>query len=370
MHIVFVISNESSVPYFNWFAEKASKQTQHTFSFVNLFNEKPKMIEDVAKYGVKCYWINYDQNKRKLDMITSFFQLYSLFKKIKPDVVHTHLFDASLPGLLAARLAGVKKRVITKADTSYHYFHAKKWMIADKFNNWNATHIVPASREAEQFIIEKEHASLKKIFMIHHGIPKEIFANSSPKYQEELIKKFQLNNKIVIGSVSRMVKWKGYDNIVKAIPTVVKEHPNAIFIFVGGDGDQKEFLQSLAKQLNVQDYIIYVEWIDRAYMPSFYSILDVFVHAANFEPFGFVIPEAMMNAAPIVSTPTGAALDAISHKVNGYLAEYKNYLTLAEGINYMIKNKTNFRYKGKKTALDLFDFDKMWTSYINLYTTN
>ena len=78
--------------------------------------------------------------------------------------------------------------------------------------------------------------------------------------------------------------------------------------------------------------------MNRNYIPSLYSILDVYVHAASFEPFGFVIPEAMMNGAPVVSTPTGSALDAIIHKENGYLAEYKNSDSLAEGISYIINN--------------------------------
>ena len=52
MHIVFVISNESSVPYFKWFAEKAAQQKEHKFSFVTLYTEKPKMIEDVGKLSL------------------------------------------------------------------------------------------------------------------------------------------------------------------------------------------------------------------------------------------------------------------------------------------------------------------------------
>ena len=157
MHIVFVIANNSSVPYFKWFAEKASKEQKHTFSFVMLHSERPQMIEDAKKWGWECHWIKFDDKKRKSSMVSSFFKMYKLFKKMKPDVVHTNLFDDSLPGLLAARLAGIKKRVITKQDTTFHYYYAPKWIIADKFNNWNATDLIPVSKEAEEFIINKEY---------------------------------------------------------------------------------------------------------------------------------------------------------------------------------------------------------------------
>lgn len=369
MHIIFVISNESSVPYFNWFAEKAAQQKKHQFSFVALYTEQPKMIEDVGEYGWDCYWFNYNHHKRKRGMVRTFFQLYRLFKKLKPDVVHTHLFDDSVPALFAARLARVKKRVITKADTGFHYFYTPKWMVADKFNNNNATHIVPPSKEAEKFILEKEYAPKNKVFMIHHGIPLEIFTQQSKAYKKELIEKFQLEGKKIIGTVARLIDWKGYRYIVEAIPEVVKKYPNAIFLFVG-QGDQKEELQQLAKKLNVLEYIVFTGWVDREYIPSLYALLDVYAHAANYEPFGFVIPEAMMNAAPVVSTPTGSALDAIEHKQNGYLVNYKDATSMAEGINYTLEHGVDFKEKGRKTALEMYNFDLMYNNYIKLYEKN
>jgi glycosyltransferase involved in cell wall biosynthesis len=366
MHIVFVIANNSSVPYFKWFAEEAAKNRTHQFSFIMLHSERPNMIDDAAKCGWKCHWIKFDNDKRKSSMISSFFKLYSLFREIKPDVVHSHLFDDSLPTLLAARIAGVRKRVITKQDTTFHYYYAPKWVIADKFNNWNATDLIPVSKEAEDFIIDKENADQNKITMIHHGIPSKIFTKQTEEYKKELIHKYQLENKIVIGTVARLIEWKGYRYIIEAAEKVVKEYPNAVFLFVG-EGAQKNELIELAKKYGVYQNIIFAGWVERTHIPSLYAILDVYAHAASFEPFGFVIPEAMMNAAPVVSTPTGSALDSIIHKKNGYLVKYKDSSSLAEGILYTIKHGNDFKEKGKKTALEMFEFDVMYNNYIKLY---
>ncbi|MCC7331307.1 MAG: glycosyltransferase [Flavobacteriales bacterium] len=369
-HVVFTMANQTdSVPYFNWFAEAAYRNKKIKITFVALCNNIPKMIEDVGEYGWDCHWIYYDHQHQKRGTIKAFFQLCRLFKKLKPDVVHTHLFDDSLPGLIAARLAGIKKRIITKGDTTFHYFHTPEWVKADQFNNWNATHIIPPSKEAERFIVEVEKAPVNKITMIHHGIPPEIFTKQSEEYQSALIQKYQLEGKKVIGTVARLIEWKGYRYIIEAIPNVVKKYPNAQFLFVG-TGDQKEELIALAKKHHVLDYIIFTGWVERNYIPSLYSLLDVYVHAASFEPFGFVIPEAMMSGAPIVSTPTGAALDIIKHKENGYLAKYKDADSLAEGICFALENGIDFKEKAKQKALEMYNFELMYSNFIKLYENN
>jgi len=366
MHIVFTIANNSSVPYFKWFAEEASKQKKHTFSFVALHSERPDMIEDVSKFGWKCHWIQFDNNSRKKSMVSALPKLIKLFKKIKPDVVHSHLFDDSLPTLFAAKLAGVKKRVITKQDTTFHYFYAPKWVKADKFNNRNATHLIPVSKEAEEFIIDKENADPKKITMIHHGIPPELFTKQTEESKNYIREKFKLDNRIVIGTVARLIDWKGYIYLIEAAEIVVKNYPSALFLFVG-EGPQEEELRKLVRDKGLENNITFTGWLERKHIPSLYAILDVYAHPANYEPFGFVIPEAMMNQAPVVSTPTGSSRDAIVNKENGVLVPYKDNTKLAEGIEYAINHGKEFKIKGQETALKMYNFKRMFDDYIKLY---
>lgn len=368
LHIVWVMANNSSAPYVTWFAERASKDPNIKVSFICLFPAPPQMIEDVKQFGWKCYWLKFDHTKRKRGFIKLVPQLFFLLRKLKPDIVHTHLFDDALPTLIAARLSNVKIRINTKADSSYHYFFHRKWFIFDLFNNFNSTHLVAISEESKKFIMEVEKAENSKVTLIHHGIPFEKLTKQSEEVKNKLITDFHLKDKLVIGTISRLIEWKGYRYIIGAAEIIVATYPNAVFLFVG-QGEQENEIRNLIRSKNLENNIILTGWIDREQIPSLYGIMDIYIHAASREPFGFVIAEAMANGIPMVTTKTGAALDAIHHLKNGYLVEEKKSEEIAAGIIYLLKHdRKEIGQSAKQTATEMYNFEKMYINHINLYT--
>lgn len=367
LHIVWVLANNTNAPYFTWFAERAAQDKSVHFSFVSLFPEMPLMVDEMKSLGWDAYWVPFDENSRSKSMLKALPKLIRLFRKIKPDVVHSHLFDDAVPALAAARIAGVKTRVITKGDAAFHWYFAPKGIKYDRLNNRNATHILALSEESREFIIEKEEADPKKLVVIHHGVP-EKSAKQSEEAKERLRKRFGLNeNHIVVGTVSRLIEWKGYRHIIGAAALLANEFPQLRFLFTG-KGDQKAELEELVKANQLENMIQFTGWIDRDDIPSLYGIMDMYVHAAAFEPFGFVIAEAMMNGTPVVSTASGAARDAIRSTENGFLVNERSAESISAGIRFMIQaGRKKIGAAGKKSAEELFAFEKMWQSHLDLY---
>lgn len=367
IHIVFLMANNSSVPYFLWFAEKSMGNTEFKFSFVALNDSRPEMIDEMRAFNCECYWVPFESDKRKKSWAIAIVELYKLFKKIKPDVVHPHLFDDSVPALIAAKLAGIKFRFITKQDTTYHWFYAQKGVKFDKLNNYLATHIIAVSNECKQFIIEKEKANPEKLYVAHHGIPLDKLSYATEEYKNELINRFNLKDKIIIGTVARLIEWKGHRVLLDVAEKIVKEYPNIVFLFTG-EGDLKLEIEKIIQTKGLQNNIILTGYIAREKIPSLYSIMDIYIHAARYEPFGFVIAEAMLNGAPILSTKTGSALDAIQHKENGYLVDYDDVNGFVEGIRFLMNSDRQLiGEKGKQTAMTMYSFENMWNGYLTLY---
>jgi glycosyltransferase involved in cell wall biosynthesis len=368
MHVAQIISNSSSVPYFNWMAESNSvSKDKIKLTFICLFMEYPLIMDEMKRLGYECYWIRYDHGKRKRGWLYATYKLLLLFKKIRPDIINTHLFDDSVPALIAGKLTGIKGRFITKQDTAFHWFYAPKAVSLDKLNNKLATHIIAVSEECKKFILENEKADPAKVKLIHHGIQPKAATAIKQEYQQELIRKFKLEGKIVIGTIARFIKWKGYDQLLQVAEKIVKQHPEIIFLFTGS-GELQPVIEQKIKDKGLSQNVIITGYIDRIKIPSLFSVMGIYIHAAYYEPFGFVIPEAMMNGVPVLSTKTGAASDAIRHKENGYLVDYNDTDGFIDGINYLISNnRQSIGEKGKATALEMYTFDKMWTSYLNLY---
>lgn len=368
MHVLHTFANNDSVPYLSWFAERAKSEGAIQYSFLLLYPKPPAMMEEMQALGFDCTWIPYNDKHRKSGMLRALPLLWWHMRRIRPDIVHCNLFDDSLPGVIAAWLAGIKVRVTTKQDAGYHWMHAQKWVRMDRLISMLSTHVIAISGENRRFLIDKEGTPPDKITLVHNGIPPERFTAQDPATMEGLAQRFGTKARFpVIGTVARLIEWKGHRHLVDAARLIVRKHPKALFLFCG-TGALEAPLKALVHDEGLEDHILFTGWVDRSEMASFYGILDIYMHAAILEPFGLVYAEAMMNRIPVVSTPTGAALDAIQDGYNGILVAERSGEALADGVHRLLQGDPGAMGKaGETTALEMFNFNVMWRGTVGLY---
>lgn len=368
-HIIWVLANCNRAPYFTWFAREAAKHNDFQLSFVALYPTRPELVNELNRVGFECHWIPYDSGSRKQQLVKAFIALRRYFKKTKPDVVHTHLFDDSLSGILAAKYAQVPMRVVTKGDASYHHYHVPHWTRFDKMINAGATDIIALSEESKAFIINTERAPLDKVHLLHHGLDIDEVTRATTGTIESMKTRWNLTGKHVVGVVSRMVKWKGYDTLIEVAAATIKKDPNVHFLFCG-DGPDKQHIMQRIREMQLEPFITLTGPIPAADMPSFFQCLNVFLHGAKMEPFGLVIAEAMLNGIPVVSTPTGAARDAIISEKHGYICDYGNTTAMSESI-LKLRDTEQASVLGKNAraqATILFSSSANYKNLLELYT--
>ena len=98
---------------------------------------------------------------------------------------------------------------------------------------------------------------------------------------------------------------------------------------------------------------------DENRLSDIYKAVDVFVNPSLQESFGYTVCESMACATPAVAFAVGGMLDQITHKENGYLAEFKNSDMLAEGIVYCLEHREELSVMAAETA-KRFSYDNVY----------
>ncbi len=150
------ISNVHKALEHEWFCEYVNKK-EFDFEFI-LFNSKnSELYHFIIAQGFKCK--NYSLKSK---FFIPFYILLFYFKLIftKYDLVHCHLFEASLIGLISSKFAGIKKRIHTRHHSDFHHTYFPNAVKYDLLINKYSTHIIAVSNNIKEIL--PEHIQKKK----------------------------------------------------------------------------------------------------------------------------------------------------------------------------------------------------------------
>lgn len=188
----------------------------------------------------------------------------------------------------------------------------------------------------------------------------------------EIRKRFNLNDYYVIFACGRLVERKGFEYLIKAMPHIIEEIPNAKLIQVG-EGPEKSKLTKLASGLGVSERIIFAGAVSNADLAKYYAACDCFVlpsivdSRGDTEGSGTTLLEAMSSGKPVIGTNVGGIPYALCNGEGGFLIEQKNSSELARKIIVLLKSE-NLRKelgdKGREVVEKRFSWDKIAQQYL------
>ena len=163
-----------------------------------------------------------------------------------------------------------------------------------------------------------------------------------------LEKGFKLNDKFfVITAVGRLTNQKDFVNLINAFELIVHSS-NSVRLVIIGDGEQKNILKSLVRNLNLESKVEFLGFQSNPY--KFMKASNLFVMSSKWEGPGHVLIEALGLGCPVITTdcPIGPA-DSIQNGEFGELVEVGNTKALSESILYAYKNQSGMLEKVKKS---------------------
>jgi len=161
---------------------------------------------------------------------------------------------------------------------------------------------------------------------------------------------------LVFGSCCRLNESKGIDVALRALSRF-SECGGAPFLYrIAGEGPERRKLQALAEELGLSRRVEFCGWIEADELPAYYRSLDVFIHAARFEPYGVTVLEALASGLPILaSSKTMAAIDRVEDGRNGFLHregdEQDLHRTIAVVSGLSVGDREQMARESRRTAL-------------------
>lgn len=283
--------------------------------------------------------------------------IWSILKYKDLDILHIHSFGFMMYdcALILKKLLGDKTKII---NTPHGPF-----MSLDSYPLWQKTlkelyttieypinflydGVIQVNTEQWKWIT-KSGVRRKNIHFVPDGIPLDRFKKIDNR---EFKKKHKLENKIILTNLGRVLKYKGQDDIVRALPIIVKKYPNLVFLSMGKDHGLLQECLRLAKELKVEDNVRFLGMVTEDDKLRGLDATDIFILSSEWEAFGIVTLEAMARKKAVICTDCEGSLYLVKAE-NGLLYHYNDIEGLQKAIFTLLENqklrkemeKTNYK---------------------------
>jgi len=217
--------------------------------------------------------------------------------------------------------------------------------------------VVSISKSIEEYV--KQVINPKRSFVIPNIINADEY-NVAPEeeYQSTLL------------FVGALIKPKGCEYLIRAMPDIVNEHPDAVLRILG-DGAERAHLRELSAQLEIEKNVRFEGAVPHEKVPLYYASTDIVVLPSTWpEPLSRIILEAMASGKPIVATKAGGTPDVIKQGENGILVDISNSKQIYEAILSLLSDESkrvDIGKKGKGTVEKMFGPSAVSKSYHTIY---
>jgi glycosyltransferase involved in cell wall biosynthesis len=285
-----------------------------------------------AEMGVKPLFISELSREVSVKDALSIWKLYRLFRRERPDIVHTHTAKAGTVG----RVAGLLYRWLTPAAFvgrprqckfvhTYHghIFHSYYGPLKTKlFVNIERVlarlvtdRIVVISEQQRREINEEFRVGRAHQFaVIPLGLDTRVFANwqgHRQPFRDELGAKA---SDLLVGIVGRLTEIKNHDLFLQVVAQYKEKYgtpqpAGRIRFVVIGDGHLRGQLEDRARSLGLTNEVLFVG--TRKDPEIFYPALDIVALTSLNEGTPLTLIEAMLNARPVIATAVGGVVDLL-----------------------------------------------------------
>lgn len=291
-------------------------------------------------------------------------KIMELVEKLKPDVIHVH--GTYLPYSIIPLMAKKYPTVITLhgivsveskfSIKSKFLLRNRIYELLEKKAMKQASRLIAVSPSIHKYCL-RTGINPSKVDMIPNGITINDY---------ELGNKDQIHPSILF--IGRLVKIKGVDILIKALPIIKISYPH-IKLYIAGTGGQYDKINSLVKKMDLTQNVIFLGNVFGLEKRRLIASTDILILPSRYEAFGIVLLEAMASSKPVIASNVGGIPYIVKNGETGILFEVENIKELAEKTIKLLGDENLRLEMGKagKERAKMFSWDNIADRTIRSY---
>ena len=273
-------------------------------------------------------------------------RLAGLLKRLSPDVVHTHLFVASLCVAPVAKLCGVPS-VVESCEVREAWRRGiwKSYRI-DRWVNRLVDANIAVSESLRRYLREDKRFPAEKVVVIRNGRELSRVVSDSGRDLNDLRSEFRVQpDELIVTLPGRLEVQKGHAYLLEALPEVLA-HFHSLRVLLVGDGSLRDELAGEINRCGLGDHVVLT-----GYRRDVYDILrisDLVVLPSLWEGLPLTAIEAGALGKPILATSVDGTPEVVLHGETGWLVPAANSAELAKAMCHLLGDPDLRRRLGER----------------------
>lgn len=221
-----------------------------------------------------------------------------------------------------------------------------------------------------QKMVEAQGVRAEKIAVIPCIIREDLLKANGHRKPAQDLRSASRRMLLTVGRLAASERMKGVDEVIQAMPKVIAEMPETVYVIVG-DGDDRERLENLAAQHGLKERVIFTGKVSDEELTGFYKQCDVFLMPSRQEGFGIVFLEAMAFEKPVIGGNHGGTPEVIADNETGFLVQHGDVDALADRIILLLADdelRRRMGLAGRRRVEERFTFAPFRQTLISFLT--
>ncbi|TPE40003.1 glycosyltransferase [Pontibacter mangrovi] len=347
--------------------EIASRLKTYRPVICTLFSKNADLKPVCISKGIEVIELNLTG---RLWLLKGINRIRSVVDKLEPALIHANLFKAEL----LTRIAFYKKKDLHigsfvndsyaveryQQQTATENLKLNIYRLIDSLTARSASHFTSITNSIAVTNAKALHINLSKITVIYRGRKTSNFSISHPEITEE---------PFIYLAVARLLKRKGYLELINAASILKKEGKISFKILVAGDGPDKSLFIHKVKELALEKHFEFLG--TREDVPALLQKAHCFVFPSHYEGQGGALVEAMFAAKPIVATNIPVIEEQVGNGELAKLFKLFDFTDLASKMLWIYNNydeATSMGVKAREVAISKFNIDVVAYQHEQLYS--